>query len=137
MRVRPAGGPRPSHELSERQASVLRAVVAGYVGEAAPIGSKTLARMLPISLSSASVRSVLGELAEGGTSFAWENEPRALGAYAYFRPGQMSALVPHLATPEGRVHFAGCHTSAWTGWMEGAVQSGKRAAAELLARLPV
>jgi monoamine oxidase len=77
----------------------------------------------------------LGELAEGGTSFAWENEPRALGAYAYFRPGQMSALAPHLATPEGRVHFAGCHTSAWTGWMEGAVQSGQRAAAEILAGL--
>lgn len=53
-------------ELSERQASVLRAVVAGYVGEAAPIGSKTLASLLPMSLSSASVRTVLGELAELG-----------------------------------------------------------------------
>jgi heat-inducible transcriptional repressor len=45
---------------------VLRAVVSGYVGEAAPIGSKTVARLLPMSLSSASVRSVLGELAELG-----------------------------------------------------------------------
>jgi heat-inducible transcriptional repressor len=45
---------------------VLRAVVSGYVGEAAPIGSKTLARLLPMSLSSASVRNVLGELAELG-----------------------------------------------------------------------
>ena len=45
---------------------VLRAVVTGYVGEAAPIGSKTLAALLPMHLSSASVRSVLGELAELG-----------------------------------------------------------------------
>jgi heat-inducible transcriptional repressor len=45
---------------------VLRAVVAGYVGEAAPIGSKTLAQLLPMNLSAASVRSVLGELAELG-----------------------------------------------------------------------
>ena len=45
---------------------VLRAVVTGYVGVAAPIGSKTLAALLPMHLSSASVRSVLGELAELG-----------------------------------------------------------------------
>jgi len=53
-------------ELNERQRTVLRAVVTSYVGEAAPIGSKTLAALLPMSLSSASVRTVLGELAELG-----------------------------------------------------------------------
>lgn len=53
-------------ELNDRQRAVLRAVVTGYVGEAAPIGSKTLASLLPISLSSASVRTVLAELAELG-----------------------------------------------------------------------
>ncbi len=66
MSVRPGGGPPSPIELSERQATVLRAVVAGYVGEAAPIGSKTLAHLLPMNLSAASVRSVLGELAELG-----------------------------------------------------------------------
>jgi heat-inducible transcriptional repressor len=45
---------------------VLRAVVTGYVGEATPIGSRTIASLLPTSLSAASVRSVLGELAELG-----------------------------------------------------------------------
>jgi heat-inducible transcriptional repressor len=64
--VRPGGGPLSPIELSERQATVLRAVVTGYVGEAAPIGSKTLAHLLPMNLSAASVRSVLGELAELG-----------------------------------------------------------------------
>jgi len=57
---------RSPFELSERQCAVLRAVVTGYVGEAAPIGSKTLSALLPISLSSASVRTVLAELAELG-----------------------------------------------------------------------
>ena len=66
MRVRSGGGPRSPIELSDRQCMVLRAVVTGYVGEAAPIGSKTLAALLPMHLSSASVRSVLGELAELG-----------------------------------------------------------------------
>jgi heat-inducible transcriptional repressor len=64
--VRPAGGPRSPIELSERQAAVLRAVVTGYVGEVAPIGSRTIAHLLPTHLSAASVRSVLVELAEFG-----------------------------------------------------------------------
>ena len=34
--------------------------------------------------------------------------------------------------PEGRVHFAGEHTSAWAGWMEGAIDSGQRAAEEIV-----
>jgi monoamine oxidase len=33
--------------------------------------------------------------------------------------------------PEGRVHFAGEHTSVWAGWMQGAIESGKRAAQEI------
>ena len=42
---------------------MLRAVVAAHVGEAAPVGSETLTHLLPMSLSPASVRSVLAELA--------------------------------------------------------------------------
>jgi heat-inducible transcriptional repressor len=55
-----------SHELSERQAIVLRAIVQAYVGEAAPIGSQTLTHLLPIQISSASVRATLAELAGMG-----------------------------------------------------------------------
>lgn len=75
----------------------------------------------------------LADLAEGGTSVVWEHEPWARGAYAYFAPGQMATLGPHLHTIEGRVHFAGCHTSAWPGWMQGALDSGRRAAQEVIA----
>lgn len=52
--------------LSERQSAVLRAVVAGYVGEAAPIGSKTLSHLLPVSISAASIRNTLAELTDLG-----------------------------------------------------------------------
>ena len=68
---------------------------------------------------------------EGGTSVCWDEEPWSKGAYAWFRPGQMTALGPHLARPEGRVHFAGDQTSSRPGWMEGALASGQRAAAEI------
>jgi len=49
--------------LGERQAAVLRAVVMAYVGEAAPIGSKTISHLLPMNLSPASIRNTLAELA--------------------------------------------------------------------------
>jgi heat-inducible transcriptional repressor len=48
--------------LSPRQAQVLQALVGAYVGYAAPVGSTTLTALLPVRLSSASVRSTLGEL---------------------------------------------------------------------------
>ena len=33
---------------------------------------------------------------------------------------------------EGRVHFAGEHTSLWIAYMNGALESGERAASEIL-----
>ena len=54
------------NDLSARQASVLRAIVHAYVGEAAPIGSQTLTHLLPMHISPASVRATLAELARMG-----------------------------------------------------------------------
>ena len=68
-----------------------------------------------------------------GVSKCWDTDPWARGAFAYFRPGQMTALQPHIATPEGRLHFAGEHTAEWSGWMQGALESGLRAAREVAA----
>ena len=53
-------------ELSERQQMVLRAVVTAYVGEALPVGSATLSHLLPVALSSASVRNTMAELTSLG-----------------------------------------------------------------------
>jgi hypothetical protein len=44
----------------------------------------------------------------------------------------MSAIMPDITRPEGRIHFAGEHTSSWMGWMQGALESGERAANEVL-----
>jgi monoamine oxidase len=73
----------------------------------------------------------IGEAFERGASKSWDDDPWARGAFAYFRPGQMRAMLPHLTRPEGRVHFAGEHTSSWSGWMQGALESGLRAAREV------
>ncbi|MFN0107248.1 MAG: flavin monoamine oxidase family protein [Blastocatellia bacterium] len=68
---------------------------------------------------------------EGGASVCWDDEQWSRGAYAWFKPGQMESFLPHFAKPEGRIHFAGDHLSPWPGWMNGALQSGNRAAHEV------
>jgi monoamine oxidase len=69
---------------------------------------------------------------EKGTVHHWSAEPWTRGAFAIYRPGQMTTLMPALASAEDGLHFAGEHTSVWTGWMEGALESGERAAREVL-----
>jgi monoamine oxidase len=68
---------------------------------------------------------------EVGTTKCWDEDEWARGAYAWYKPGQMTSLLPHVARPEGRVHFAGEHASSLFGWMQGALESGNRAAQEI------
>src|SRR5205085_5140910 len=47
--------------------------------------------------------------------------------------GALLAYGPWLRRPVGRIHWAGTETSGyWNGYMDGAVRSGERAAAEVL-----
>jgi monoamine oxidase len=62
----------------------------------------------------------------------WENDPWARGGYAYFDPTYDPRWRQWLKRPAGRVFFAGEHTSArWLGYVNGAVESGERAAEEV------
>ena len=67
-----------------------------------------------------------------GVVHHWGTERWSRGSFVAFRPGQMAALMADMARPEDRLHFAGEHTSPWMGWMEGALESGERAAREVL-----
>ncbi|MBM3738900.1 MAG: FAD-dependent oxidoreductase [Acidobacteria bacterium] len=61
----------------------------------------------------------------------WDKEPWARGAFAFQAPGQILGMRAVSASPEGRIHFAGEHTSSRPSWMMGAIESGLRAAAEI------
>lgn len=65
----------------------------------------------------------------------WNHEPWTTGGpVAIYPPGVMSKVGSSIRAPFGRVHWAGTETSTyWTGYMDGAVRSGQRAAAEILA----
>jgi monoamine oxidase len=66
-------------------------------------------------------------------TLAWTAEPRSTGSYVNFSPGQLTRFGPHLRRAHGRVHFAAAERSSWPIFMEGAIESGSRAAAEVLA----
>ncbi len=65
---------------------------------------------------------------EVGASKMWHDDEFAGGAYALFEPGQQTRLHADIVAPEGRVHFAGEHTSLCHAWIQGAIESGLRAA---------
>jgi monoamine oxidase len=66
----------------------------------------------------------------------WPSVPFAQGSYTCYKPGQYSTLSDSVATPVGNLFFAGEHTSAeFNGYMEGAAESGERAAKEVLAKI--
>lgn len=64
----------------------------------------------------------------------WSTEPYSRGCYAgVFGPGAWTAYGRALREPIDRIHWAGTETAtSWMGYMDGAIQSGKRAAAEVM-----
>lgn len=73
---------------------------------------------------------IAGEF-EVGSSKMWHDDEFAGGAFALFDPGQQTLLHEHIVSPEGRVFFAGEHTSLCHAWIQGAIESGLRAAYEV------
>jgi monoamine oxidase len=66
------------------------------------------------------------------TTVAWDQDPWARGGYAVFDPRFDPMLRSWLSRPAGRIVFAGEHTSdRWQGYMNGAIESGRRAAIEV------
>src|SRR6266542_3312760 len=69
---------------------------------------------------------------------AWERYPWTLGSFSLLKPGQYTTLNGVLHEREGNVHVAGEHTSEdWSGYLNGAVDSGQRAAKEVAAALRI
>jgi monoamine oxidase len=65
----------------------------------------------------------------------WQAEEWTRGCYgAHMPPGAWTQVGRALARPVGRIHWAGTETAqVWAGYMDGAVESGMRAAREVLA----
>lgn len=68
------------------------------------------------------------------TDQCWANEEWSGGCYTgIMGPHTLTSMGPALRQPTGRIHWAGTETSdIWNGYIEGAIRSGERAAAEVL-----
>jgi monoamine oxidase len=66
-------------------------------------------------------------------SWNWDTYRWSGGAFAWFMPGQHTALHRHLVAPEGRLFFAGEHVSLTHTWMQGALESALQAVRDMLA----
>lgn len=65
----------------------------------------------------------------------WPTDPFSLGSYTANHPGYFTTIAGFEAMPVGNLFFAGEHTDSfyeWQGFMEGAANSGIRAASEVL-----
>ena len=67
----------------------------------------------------------------------WADEEWTRGCYgAFFPPGGWTSSGPALREPIGPLHWSGTETATvWNGYIDGAIQSGERAAAEVVQRL--
>jgi monoamine oxidase len=68
---------------------------------------------------------------EGGVTKYWNEDPWIKGSYSFTGVGQDQDFLELAKKPEGRVFFAGEHTSPFRASMNGAIESGVRAAEEI------
>ncbi|HEX9633954.1 MAG TPA: FAD-dependent oxidoreductase [Candidatus Limnocylindria bacterium] len=71
------------------------------------------------------------EVYEVGASYAWYGDRWARGAFAMFAPEQQTQLQEDIVRSEGRILFAGEHCSLYHAWIQGALESGIRAASQI------
>jgi monoamine oxidase len=65
-------------------------------------------------------------------SKVWSEDPWQKGAFAFLKPKEFGWMWPAARRAEGRVHFAGEHTSAWGAYQNGALESAERCVDEVL-----
>jgi monoamine oxidase len=70
-----------------------------------------------------------------GVAKLWHDDEWAGGAWLSPKPHQFLQGFHTWGRAEGRIHFAGEHTSLYAGWMQGGIESGQRAACEVAAAL--
>jgi monoamine oxidase len=72
----------------------------------------------------------------GTAAHDWNSDPFSRGGWPAYPPRTLSRVASGLQRPEGRLSFATADIATrWIGWLDGALESGARAAGEALACL--
>lgn len=68
-----------------------------------------------------------------GNSWVWHQQSWTGGGWAAYAPNQLDLyFATRISEADGKILFAGDHTTIEAGWIQGAIQSGERAAEELV-----
>ncbi|MBM7094765.1 flavin monoamine oxidase family protein [Bacillus sp. H-16] len=122
----------PSHNMNESGPGVLKACYAW--GENANLWD-AMEEEERVERALSYVAHIHGDkvrnLATAGVSVSWGSNPFSAGCFSMFKPYQHDDLPGVIRQREGRIHFAGEHTSRLHAWIEGAVESGLRVAEEV------
>jgi monoamine oxidase len=97
-------------------------------GSAGPLAAQFLTRIEPV------LPGISAKWNGLATFDDWPANPWTRGSYSYWRVGQYTSIAGAERERSGNCHFAGEHTSVdFQGYLNGAVESGERAAAEVIA----
>lgn len=83
------------------------------------------------SLSSAFGNNVM-DLIEDNVNYYWGTDEYSMGAYALYGKSQWFDVMPLLKEKVGNIYFSGEHVADWQGFMEGAINTGEEAAADIM-----
>jgi len=114
-----------------------RGIITAYTGGDNAVMLSALSDEERIRFAVAEIEKIFAgssDLIENTATVAWLNEPYTRASYMALAPGQVTAHWRTLFEPAGRLFFAGEHATAIQGYMEGAVESGQRAAKMILSR---
>jgi monoamine oxidase len=111
-------------------------VILGFVGGSAAKKFRVLGQAERKQAYVDELAAGLGDEARGDSDYFemdWTAEPYTLGCpTGSTAPGVLSRFGAHIRPATGRIHWAGTETADyWTGYMDGAVRSGERAAKEV------
>jgi monoamine oxidase len=112
-------------------------VIVGFMEAARAVAAGRLAPDQRRALLTEQVERALGgqdQHSIGYVDWDWSADEWARGCYgAHFPPGVWTQFGPSLREPIGRIHWAGTETAQrWMGYVDGAIESGIRAALEVL-----
>jgi monoamine oxidase len=117
-------------DASLGDAPILSAYVCGEAAAGwADLGDPVRAGLYELS----QIEPQAGESFVRGWFHNWVHDPFSRGGFSHAPPGFVFDHMEHVASPHARIHFAGEHTAAWSGFIEGALESAERAVAEILA----
>jgi monoamine oxidase len=112
-----------------------RGIITAYTGGGSGVALSALSDEERIDVAVSEIERLFpgsSDLIENVYTLAWLNEPFTRASYMALAPGEVMQHWQTLFQPAGRLFFAGEHATPIQGFMEGAVESGQRAAGTIL-----